>query len=371
MKLGLVVLGGVARRPEDGAVPCLHWLLERLARRHEVHVFSVFGAPRPDRYEFLGATVHHAGASPKTLRALAAIVAEHRRAPFRVLHAFWVLPAGVIASCAGTLLRRPVVIHVAGGELVALPDIGYGGLRTRRGRLWVRFALAGARRLTAASGPTIAALRERGYTAEQVPLGVDRARWPVAAPRRRRAGTPARIVHVASLNPVKDQGTLLRAARHLADRGVDFRLDIAGGDTLHGAVEGLARELGLGERVRFHGYLAHEQLYPIVKDADVLWLSSRHEAGPLVTLEAAIAGVPTVGTAVGYVADWAPTAAVAVPVGDADALADATHRLLADDERRMALASEAQRRALAHDADWTARRFEAIYEELVNHPGER
>jgi len=108
-----------------------------------------------------------------------------------------------------------------------------------------------------------------------------------------------------------------------------------------------------------------------VKDADILWLSSRHEAGPLVTLEAAVAGVPTVGTAVGYVADWAPTAAVAVPVGDADALADATHHLLADDERRVALASEAQRRALAHDADWTARRFEALYDDLVNHPGER
>ena len=73
-------------------------------------------------------------------------------------------------------------------------------------------------------------------------------------------------------------------------------------------------------------------------------MSSRHEAGQLVVLEAAIAGVPTVGTGVGYVAEWAPDAAVAVPVHDANALADETLKLLQDDERRLAVAREAQRR---------------------------
>ena len=36
--------------------------------------------------------------------------------------------------------------------------------------------------------------------------------------------------------------------------------------------------------------------------ADLFWLTSRHEAGPVAVLEAAVAGVPTVGTAVGQVA---------------------------------------------------------------------
>ncbi len=35
-------------------------------------------------------------------------------------------------------------------------------------------------------------------------------------------------------------------------------------------------------------------------------ISSRHEAGPLAVLEAAVKGVPTVGTAVGHIAEWAP-----------------------------------------------------------------
>jgi glycosyltransferase involved in cell wall biosynthesis len=83
-------------------------------------------------------------------------------------------------------------------------------------------------------------------------------------------------------------------------------------------------------------------------------------------LEAAVAGVPTVGTAVGHVAEWAPDAAVAVPVGDAAALAERTDLLLADDGRRLALAAAAQRRAVAEDADWTVGRVEAVYREVVS-----
>jgi glycosyltransferase involved in cell wall biosynthesis len=55
-----------------------------------------------------------------------------------------------------------------------------------------------------------------------------------------------------------------------------------------------------------------------------------------------------------------------VPVRDAHALADEIVKLLQDDERRLRLAREAQRRALAHDADWTARRLESLYDALLS-----
>ena len=107
-----------------------------------------------------------------------------------------------------------------------------------------------------------------------------------------------------------------------------------------------------------------EALRDLVDRADLLVMASRHEAGPLVILEAAIAGVPAVGTAVGHFADWTPDAALAVPVGDAGALAAAIAELLADEPRRLAIAHEAQRRALAIDADCTAASFEQLYREL-------
>jgi glycosyltransferase involved in cell wall biosynthesis len=106
-------------------------------------------------------------------------------------------------------------------------------------------------------------------------------------------------------------------------------------------------------------------LRPIVESADLLVMSSRHEAGPFVLLEAAVAGVPTVGTTVGHIAEWAPSAALAVPVGNPERLADAIHTLLADESLRLRVARAAQCRALSEDADYTARTFEALYQRLT------
>ena len=63
----------------------------------------------------------------------------------------------------------------------------------------------------------------------------------------------------------------------------------------------------------------------------------------------------------GHIAEWAPSAALAVPVGDASALAKAICTVLADEELRLCLARAAQCRALSEDADFTARRFEGLY----------
>src|SRR3546814_4537581 len=124
-------------------------------------------------------------------------------------------------------------------------------------------------------------------------------------PRRRGAGR-AKLIHVASLNRVKDQATLLRALSILARAGHEFTMDVVGVDTLHGEVQRLATELGLESRVRFRGFRTQRELRPMLAAADLLVMASRHEAGPLVAMEAAVVGVPTVGTAVGHLAAWAP-----------------------------------------------------------------
>jgi glycosyltransferase involved in cell wall biosynthesis len=51
-------------------------------------------------------------------------------------------------------------------------------------------------------------------------------------------------------------------------------------------------------------------------------------------------------------------------VGDAAGLAAAALVLLRDNQRREALGRAAQAWARAHDADWTAAQFEAIYRRL-------
>jgi glycosyltransferase involved in cell wall biosynthesis len=365
MKIAMIVPGGVDRSGEARVIPALLALIRRLGIEHELHVFATHQEPTPGSWRLEGAEVHNLGLPRTAWRALKTIRAEHRKAPFQVVHAIWSGAVGAVAVGAGIALGVPSIVHVTGGELVAFADIGYGGCVSWRGRLLQRAVLRRATRITGSSEPTCALIAQHGVRAQRVPLGVDLERWPRRLPARRRGDEPARLVHVASLNRVKDHGTMLRALRLLADRGYDFRLDVVGEDTLSGETQALAVELGLASRICFHGFLTQRELRPIVENAHVALVSSRHEAGPFAMLEAAAVGVPTVGTAVGHVAEWSPDAALAVPCRDAAALANALESVLEDDELRIRLGHEALRRAEAENADFTARRFREIYRQVT------
>lgn len=361
MKIALVVPGGVDRSGEVRVIPALLALVRRLAAAHELHVFATHQEPQRGSWLLEGARVHNIGRSQREWRALRAIAAEHRTAPFAVVQAFFAGRCGALAVTAGALLRLPSFVHVAGGELVALPDIAYGGCASWRGQLLQRTVLRAATEVTAASAAICELVAQHRGHARRIPLGVDLQRWPLRPPRRRQRGAQARLVHVASLNRVKDQGTLLRAARLLAEGGCDFRLDVVGEDVLRGEMQALAAELGLARRVAFHGFLAQRELRPLVERADLAVISSRHEAGPVAVLEAAAVGVPTVGTAVGHIAEWSPRAARAVPCRDPAALAAAVAAVLENDGFRLELAEAALQHARREDADHTARLYEEMY----------
>jgi glycosyltransferase involved in cell wall biosynthesis len=366
MKLALVVPGGVDRSGEYRVIPALLALLERLSAHHEVHVFALHQESAPGAWDLLGARIHNIGRGATRVRAIRAILTEHRASPFGLVQSFFSGACGLIAVAAARVLGLPSVVHVAGGEPVRLPDIGFGGRLTWRGRLQERVVLGAASALTAASAPQLELLAALGADARRVPLGVDCVQaWPARAPVPRRADEPARLIHVASLNRVKDQPTLLRALAQLAQGPQDFHVDVVGEDTLDGEIQRLARELGLADRVRFHGFMTHRQLLPLMQAAHVLVVSSRHEAGPVAVLEAAALGVPTVGTAVGHVAEWAPDAALAVPIRDPQSLAAALRQVLSDEGLRLRLARAAWTRTVWEDADFTAGCFEALYEELT------
>ena len=202
-----------------------------------------------------------------------------------------------------------------------------------------------------------------GVAAELVPLGVEPAGF--LPPASRADGDPLKLLHVGSLNRVKDQATLLRAFAFARERIPALRLDVIGEDTLGGEVQALASHLGLAEAVAFHGWLPTEAVRPFFARADLLVVSSRHEAGPVALVEAAACGVPTVGTAVGHVAEGDGVRSVACPVGDARALAAAIVALATDEARRLRLGEAALAWARENDADRTAARFEAVYRRVT------
>ena len=365
MRIALVVPGGVDRSGEYRVIPALIALISQLSRHNDVQVIALHQEADAGEWDLAGARIHNVGRPYTGLRALIAIYRMHRRTPFDLVHAIWSGTGGMVALIAGKVLRIPSLVHVAGGELAAIPDIAYGGARTWRGRLRESFVLRGVSTVTAASAPAIAVLAKHAIPAQRVPLGVDLTVWPPREPVRRDHSRPARLIHVASINRVKDQTTLLLTLEALVKSGTSFVMDLVGEDTLRGEMQALTEKLRLSEVVKFHGFLTQRQLRPLMEAADLMVLSSRHETGPLAVLEAAVAGVPTVGTRVGHVAEWAPSAALSAPIGDWARLAAAVRRLLDDEDLRMSLAREAQQRATREDAEHTAARFLGLYARLL------
>ncbi len=370
MRLALVVPGGFHPSGREQVVPVWLWLTERLARRHEVHVFVMHHLPNATSYPLKGAIIHDLGRPGDSAaighwgqwRALRR--ALENAASFDVIHGLRGDPAGVLAAAAGRRLAVPSVVTFDSGELVALSDIRYGLRRTWRGRLAMKLASSWATRLHVGSGHMERLARAAGLSPVCIPMGVDLAAVPFIAERP--AGPPWRLLQVASLNRVKDQATLLEAVA-LGSREAELVLDVVGEDTLGGVMQQRARDLGIDSRVQFHGFVPHHGIAAFHARAHLYVQSSRHEAAPVVILEAAAAGLPIVGTRVGYLSDWAPDAATAVDVGDSRALADAIVALVGAPERRRTQAAAARRFATAHDADWTASAFEEMYLELRTH----
>ena len=361
MKIALVVPGGVDRSGTERVIPVLLWLIERLVRAgDEVHVFALDQEPEPADWELLGARVRNAGRRPRRLRLLRSLMREHRRGAFDVVHAFWAGAPGQVAAAFAAISRVPLVVTLPGGDLAALPDIGYGAQLKLRSRISTRMVLSRASAILAPSQWLTRQAASLGWKTIHCPFGVALDRWPPAEPQRRSSGVPLRLIHVATVNRVKDPFALLEAMRLLAHQGVDFTLDLFGADTLGGTVQRHCASLGLGERVMFHGFIGNDQLRQHLERADLLVMSSRHEGAPIVLLEAAAAGIPTVGTEVGCIADWAPKASVAVPVGDPAALAEAIVAVAGNEEERMRLARAAHARALDYNADDYAARVRSI-----------
>jgi glycosyltransferase involved in cell wall biosynthesis len=372
VRLALVVPGGVDRGGRERVIPALLGLIERLARRHDVHVFALAQEEAPSSYPLLGARIHNLGMAAHSRWPGQALVPVHRalaagfraHGSFDLVHAFWANNPGFLAALAARRHALPLVLSLGGGELVGFEDIGYGSQLLLKERLKVRWALKSAARVTAASGSMVALALRHGVDAALVPLGVSRESFSEPLPR----DAAPRLLLVGSLNRVKDVPTALRAFRRVVDAIPAARLDVVGEDVLSGEIPRAASALGLSASVTFHGFLTVDALRPFFRQADLLVHSSRHEAGPLVVLEAAACGVPAVGTAVGHIRDFAeatPARALAVAPGDDAGLASGILALLGDEPRRRAMGEAAREWARTHDADSTAAAFETIYAELL------
>ncbi|MGL6095731.1 MAG: glycosyltransferase, partial [Fimbriiglobus sp.] len=157
---------------------------------------------------------------------------------------------------------------------------------------------------------------------------------------------PARLLvgSVGRLAPEKDYGALVRAVRVLADRGRDVTLVIVGEGDERPALEALARELGVADRVTLPGWRADVRDH--LEAMDVFALSSLREGLPNALLEAMALEVPAVATRVAGIPRLVRDGETGrlVDPGNAPALADAIGELLGNPEIRAGFAAAGRRR---------------------------
>lgn len=153
---------------------------------------------------------------------------------------------------------------------------------------------------------------------------------PEAPPYRRppRHGIP-HVAFLGRLVPQKGIDWLLRA---LALRGAPAHLDVAGEGPQRAELEALAAELGLADRVTFHGWLGPEDARRLIQASRAVVVPSVwHEPAGLVTLEAGACGRAVVAGRVGGIPEYVDeNAALLVAPHDVADLADALATVIED-----------------------------------------
>lgn len=149
---------------------------------------------------------------------------------------------------------------------------------------------------------------------------------------------------VSRLDPVKNQAMMLRAFARFARACPRALLLMVGDGPERQALETLADDLGIGERVRFTGFI--ETPVNHLALMDVFLLSSHTEGTSMTLLEAMSLGIATVATRVGgnpEIVDDGKTGLV-TPPGNEQAFADAVATLWQSPALRKKLGEAARKR---------------------------
>ena len=348
MKIGLIV-PGFSSHEEEWAIPALQNIVRELAGSHRVTVFTLRYPHQRSRYRISGAEVVPLGGAaatgfkrfPLLIRGLSAILSEHRREAFDVLHGFWVDEPGFLAAIAGRLSGVPSVASVMGGELVNFPAQDYGGQRSNANRLLCRQALRLADRITCGSRlmlPLIE-MQVRALVPRLLPLGVDVSAFlpDDNFSRKGRNKDRFQLLNVASLNPIKGHAVLIEALAIAALKNPRIRLKLVGTGPLQHELALLVQKCGLSDRVDFVGAVPHGQMRSEYLTGELFVQASFYESQGMAVLEAAACGLPAVGTAVGILPELVG-ASTAVPAGDPAALANSILEIAGDPAQRERLA---------------------------------
>src|SRR5215213_8883123 len=170
-----------------------------------------------------------------------------------------------------------------------------------------------------------------------------------------------RVLFVGRLAPQKGVSTLVEAAGLL--KHPSAQVVLVGDGPERPKLERDAERLGVGDRLHFVGFFAHDRLPAVLAHPDLLVLPSLYEELGTVLLEALQTALPIVASKTGGIPDVIEDGVngMLVPPGEPEAFARAIDRLLADRDLARRLSEEAKERGKDYDWEVLAERVLAVY----------
>lgn len=295
-----------------------------------VRYVTFVSPPRPLSYGDWGRW-----SAPPLRRALDALRSEWR---FDLVHAHNAVPAGDAALRWIGLrgVEVPLVVSVHG------TDLSFAA-RSTRGRAAVSRTLRGAGAVIANSEITGAAIAELSGDLDSL-----RVVHPGADVTERASRPPhaePTLVTVAHLEPHKGQEDVIRALATLRSRHPTLRYVLVGKGPSRAALESLARQLGVSDRIVFRGALSHDEALAELSRCHVHVMPSSREPFGVAHIEAMAAGIPTIGGAGTGTEDIARAGegVLLVRPGDVAELARTIDALISDEGQRERLGQSARR----------------------------
>ncbi|MDQ4213489.1 glycosyltransferase [Microbacterium sp. ASV81] len=192
-----------------------------------------------------------------------------------------------------------------------------------------------------------------------ISCGIDRTQYtPVVAPREKN-----RIVFVGRLTAEKQVDVILRAMTKL-DPALDVSFDIVGGGDQRKMLEGLTHQLGLQDRVTFHGRISDAELRGLLSRASLFVIASVAELQSIATMEAMASALPIVAAdavALPHLVHDGQNGYLFEPGNVAELAARLTDVLTADPAEYERMQRASLDGVAVHDINRTLDTFEALY----------
>ncbi len=199
---------------------------------------------------------------------------------------------GTIGMLMAFLFRKPLFVRYCGN---------WEAQRTTAEHFWKWFMekFAGGKNVMLATGGSDRAPSARNSTIRWIfSTSLTRAEIESSCKRRSELPLHPRLITICRIEKGKGVEVVLESLHLLLENFPGLTLDIVGSGSALNDLQLLARDLGLGDHVIFHGQVDHRKVIDLLKEADLFCFPTSSEGFPKVVIEALACGLPVITTRV-------------------------------------------------------------------------